>query len=68
MLRKHVLAAPTLLVFAVIAALGIVFATWLPLLFSLPWLAVIAWFSPGARTSREFPSLADAARERLWAR
>ena len=49
-----------------IALFGIVFATWLPLLFFLPWLTVIAWFSP-APGRRASPSLADATRERLWA-
>jgi hypothetical protein len=66
--RKHVLVAPTLLTFAVAVFFGVAFGTWLPLLFCLPWLAGIVWFSRDAQTSREFPSMADASRERLWAR
>jgi hypothetical protein len=66
--RKPGMVAALLLLAAIgigSAALG----TWLPLLASGPWLAGVAWF--GARDSgatREFPSAAEASRERLWAR
>jgi hypothetical protein len=43
------------------------FGSWLPLLGTLPWLAAIAWFgSRDTGATREFPSAAEAARERLW--
>jgi hypothetical protein len=43
-------------------------ALWLTLLASLPWLVGIAWFvlRHGLRDDREPPSLAEAARTRLW--
>jgi hypothetical protein len=58
-----------LLVLAAIVAASAAFGNWLPLLGTLPWLAAIVWF--GSRDTgalREFPSAAEAARERLWAR
>jgi 4-hydroxybenzoate polyprenyltransferase len=53
-----------------VAAFGVVLASsWLPLLFSLPWLAAIAWFSRrDSLDEHEPPSLADAARTRLRTR
>lgn len=50
-----------------IASFGIVFATWLPLLFFLPWLSDRV-VQPGRPDDARVPSLADATRERLWAR
>jgi hypothetical protein len=42
--------------------------SWLPIVTVLPWLAAIAWFgSRDAGAAREFPSAAEASRERLWA-
>jgi len=41
--------------------------SWLPLIFSLPWLVPIIWFGahdPGQLA--EFPSTAEAMRGRLW--
>jgi hypothetical protein len=67
-LRSRFVVAPTLLVFAVAVFFALVWGTWLPLLFCLPWLAGIVWLSRDAQTEREFPSMADASRERLWAR
>jgi hypothetical protein len=58
-----------LLVLAAIVAASVAFGNWLPLLATLPWLAAIAWF--GSRDTGallEFPSAAEAARDRLWAR
>jgi hypothetical protein len=67
-LRNPRLAA-LLLVFVVVAAASAALGSWLPLLGSLPWLLAIAWYgSRDAGASREFPSAAEAARERLWAR
>jgi hypothetical protein len=66
--RRHVLVAPTLLMLAVAVFFGVALGTWLPLLFGLPWLAGIVWFSRDSKTEREFPSMAEASRERLWAR
>ena len=58
-----------LLVLAAIVAASAAFGNWLPLLGTLPWLAAIVWFgSRDTRALREFPSAAEAARERLWAR
>jgi hypothetical protein len=49
---------------AVSAAIG----SWLPMVTVLPWLVAIAWFgSRDAGAAREFPSAAEASRERLWA-
>jgi hypothetical protein len=46
------------------AAIG----SWLPIVTVLPWLVAIAWFgSRDAGAAREFPSAAEASRERLWA-
>jgi hypothetical protein len=61
--------ASLLLILAAIVAASATLGSWLPLLATLPWLAAIAWFGsrdPGA--AREFPSAAEAARERLWVR
>jgi hypothetical protein len=67
-LRIPRFAAP-LLVVALIVAASAVFGSWLPLLATLPWLAAIAWFgSRDTAALREFPSAAEAARDRLWAR
>jgi hypothetical protein len=58
-----------LLVLGTIVAASAAFGNWLPLLATLPWLAAILWF--GSRDTgalREFPSAAEAARDRLWAR
>jgi hypothetical protein len=58
-----------LLVPGAIVAATAAFGNWLPLLATLPWLAAIAWFgSRDVGAAREFPSAAEAARERLWAR
>jgi len=67
-LRGRTIVAPTLLLLGVIALGRVAFGTWLPLLACLPWLAAIVWVSRDAGATREFPSLAEAARERLWAR
>ena len=67
-LRQPRFAAPLLLL-ALIVAASAAFGSWLPLLATLPWLAAIAWF--GSRDTgglSEFPSAAEAARGRLWAR
>jgi hypothetical protein len=71
-LRQPCFAAPLLLL-AVIVAASAAFGSWLPLLATLPWLAGIAWFGAwfGSRDAGglgEFPSAAEAARRRLWAR
>jgi predicted Na+-dependent transporter len=66
--RKQFVVAPTLLLLLVIALGRVAFGTWLPLLGCLPWLVAIVWLSRGAHVSREFPSLSEASRERLWAR
>jgi len=61
--------ASLLLLLAGIVAASAAFATWLPLLATLPWLVGIAWFGsrdPGA--AHEFPSAAETVRDRLWAR
>jgi len=66
--RKPRFGAPLLLL-AVTVAGSAAFGSWLPLLGTLPWLAAIAWFgSRDAGAAREFPSAAEAARERLWTR
>ena len=68
MLRKPGLFAPLFLLAGIVAA-SAAFATWLPLLATLPWLVGIAWFGsrdPGA--AHEFPSAAETVRDRLWAR
>jgi 4-hydroxybenzoate polyprenyltransferase len=58
-----------LLVLAATAGASAAFGNWLPLLATLPWLAAIAWFgSRDTGAAREFPSAAETARERLWAR
>jgi hypothetical protein len=58
-----------MLVVALIVAASAAFGSWLPLLATLPWLAAIAWFgSRDTGAPREFPSAAETARERLWAR
>lgn len=67
-LRKPGLAAPLLLLAVTVAASAAV-GSWLPMVTILPWLAAIAWFgSRDAGAAREFPSAAEASRERLWAR
>jgi hypothetical protein len=61
--------ASLLLILAAIVAASATLGSWLPLLATLPWLAAIAWFgSKDMGAAREFPSAAEAARERLWAR
>jgi hypothetical protein len=55
-----------LVVAAVGTAVGLT-VSWLPLLFSAPWLAGIVWFARrGGLSDGEPPSLAEAARTRLW--
>jgi hypothetical protein len=67
-LRQPRFAGP-LLVLAVIVAASVGLGSWLPLLATLPWFAAVAWFgSRDIGATREFPSAAEAARERLWAR
>ncbi len=67
-LRIPRFAAP-LLVVALIVAASAAFGSWLPLLATLPWVVAIAWFgSRDTGAAREFPSAAETARERLWAR
>jgi 4-hydroxybenzoate polyprenyltransferase len=59
--------AGPLLVVALIVAASAAFGSWLPVLATFPWLAAIAWFgSRDTGAAREFPSAAEAARERLW--
>jgi hypothetical protein len=66
MLRKPWLGAPLLLVAVTVAASAAV-GSWLPIVTVLPWLVAIAWFgSRDAGAAREFPSAAEASRERLW--
>lgn len=68
LLRLRRFAAPLVLI-AVTVAASAAFGSWLPLLGTLPWLVAIAWFgSRDIGATREFPSAAEAARERLWAR
>jgi hypothetical protein len=56
-----------LLVLAVTVVGSAAFRTWLPLLLAVPWLVAIAWFgSRDTGASREFPSAAETARDRLW--
>jgi hypothetical protein len=55
------LALPAIVLLAAIAG------SWLPLLFGLPWLGAIVWYSlRDAPDTREPPSAAEAARRRLW--
>ncbi|MGE5434889.1 MAG: hypothetical protein ACM3S3_08920 [Candidatus Doudnabacteria bacterium] len=66
-LRKPGLVAPLLLVALTVAA-SAALGSWLPIVTVLPWLVAIAWFgSRDAGAPREFPSAAEASRERLWA-
>jgi hypothetical protein len=66
-LRKPGLAAPLLLLAITVAGSAAV-GSWLPMVTTLPWLGAIAWFgSRDAGAPREFPSAAEASRERLWA-
>jgi len=66
--RKPRLAAPLLLLATTIAS-SAAFGTWLPLLASAPWIVGVAMFGSRDRgATRELPSLAETARERLWAR
>lgn len=66
-LRKPGLVAPLLLV-ALTVAVSAAIGSWLPMVTVLPWLVAIAWFgSRDAGAAREFPSAAEASRERLWA-
>jgi len=68
LLRKPGLVAPLFLL-AVTVAASAALGSWLPMVTALPWLAAIAWFgSRDAGAAREFPSAAEASRERLWAR
>jgi hypothetical protein len=63
---KASLVAPAMI--AVICALAATIAGWLALL-TLPWLAALVYVSrkdPG--DVREFPSAAEASRDRLWTR
>jgi len=67
MLRKPGLVAPLLLVALTVGASAAI-GSWLPIVTVLPWLVAIAWFgSRDAGAAREFPSAAEASRERLWA-
>jgi len=62
------LVAPLILLVVTVSR-SVAVRSWLPLLASLPWLAAIGWFgSRDAGAAREFPSAAEAARERLWNR
>jgi len=64
-LRNPRFALPLLLLAATVAG-SLALGSWLPMLAAFPWLLAIAWFGagdPGA--AREFPSAAEAARERL---
>jgi hypothetical protein len=66
-LRKPGLVAPLLLVALTVGASAAV-GSWLPMVTVVPWLVAIAWFgSRDAGGAREFPSAAEASRERLWA-
>jgi hypothetical protein len=66
MLSKPWLGAPLLLVAVTVAASAAV-GSWLPIVTVLPWLVAIAWFgSRDVGAAREFPSAAEASRERLW--
>ena len=66
-LRKPWLVAPLLLVALTVGASAAI-GSWLPIITVLPWLVAIAWFgSRDAGAAREFPSAAEASRERLWA-
>ena len=68
MLRKPGLFAPLFFLAGTVAASAAV-GSWLPMVTALPWLAAIAWFgSRNAGAAREFPSAAEASRERLWVR
>jgi hypothetical protein len=61
--------APPLLLLAAMVSGSAALGSWLPLLGTLPWLAAIAWFgSRDTGASREFPSAAETARDRLWTR
>jgi hypothetical protein len=67
MLRNPGLGVPLLLVAVTVAASAAI-GSWLPMVTVLPWLVAIAWFgSRDAGAAREFPSAAEASRERLWA-
>jgi len=67
MLRKPGLGAPLLLAVLTVGASPAI-GSWLPIVTILPWLVAIAWFgSRDAGAAREFPSAAEASRERLWA-
>ena len=67
MLRKPGLGAPLLLAVLTVGASAAI-GSWLPIVTVLPWLVAIAWFgSRDAGAPREFPSAAEASRERLWA-
>ena len=67
MLRKPGLVAPLLLLALTVGASAAI-GSWLPIVTVLPWLVAIAWFgSRDAGAAREFPSAAEASRERLWA-
>jgi hypothetical protein len=60
--------APPLLLLALIVGTSAAVGSWLPMV-ATPWLVAIAWFgSKDAGAAREFPSAAEASRERLWAR
>jgi hypothetical protein len=60
---------PLLFLIGVVAFGVALTSSWLPLLFSLPWLVAIAWLSRGGSLDdREPQSLADAASRRLWTR
>jgi hypothetical protein len=66
-LRKPGLVAPLLLLALTVGASAAI-GSWLPIVTVLPWLVAIAWFgSRDAGAAREFPSAAEASRERLWA-
>jgi hypothetical protein len=66
-LGKPGLVAPLLLAALTVAA-SAALGSWLPIVTVLPWLVAIAWFgSRDAGAAREFPSAAEASRERLWA-
>jgi hypothetical protein len=67
-LRKPGLVAPLLLL-AITVAASAALGSWLPMITVLPWLVAIVWFgSRDAGAAREFPSAAEASRERLWTR
>jgi hypothetical protein len=61
------LSITVVVVVAAAAGLSLVAWSWLPLVFSLPWLVPIVWFARrDTGQMAEFSSSAEAARERLW--